>query len=400
LLADIEDPWLQLILAMIFENARGSQSRWSAYLNILPTSFDTLMFWSTSELQMLQGSAVVDKISREAADRTFAEQLLPIVRSNQEIFQAQALGDGDLLALCHRMGSTIMAYAFDLEKSTEGQQPPQAQDEEWEVDEEENPAKGMVPLADLLNADADRNNAKLFYQEDQVVMKTIKPVLRGEELFNDYGALPTADLVRRYGYVTPNYTRYDVVEIPADLIRSTISKNTDLSNTELDERWTYLDDQGVLDDAYDISHPPPHSSSGENNNNQGDEEEDSQPQYPDEFLILLATLTAPKETFTTLKRKSKLPKPHLEPPAHHLLTAILTDRLAMYPTDLPPAIHEENSSPIQRRREMAAQLIAGEKRVLHEAIHGLAGPARQASPVKRMADDDDGDQSRRTRVKR
>jgi SET domain-containing protein 6 len=357
------------------------------------------MFWSVPELQMLQGSAVVDKISREAADRTFADQLLPIVRSNQEIFQAQALSDGDLLALCHRMGSTIMAYAFDLEKSTEGQQPPEAQDEEWEVDEEENPTKGMVPLADMLNADADRNNAKLFYQEDQVVMKTIKPVLRGEELFNDYGALPTADLVRRYGYVTPNYTRYDVVEISADLIRSTISKNTNLSNTELDERWTYLDDQEVLDDAYDISHPPAHSSE-EGNNQGGEEEEDFQPQYADEFLILLTILTTPKETFTTLKRKSKLPKPHLEPPAHHLLTAILTNRLAMYPTNPLAAINEGNSSSFQRRREMATQLIAGEKRVLQEAIHGLAGPPRQTSPTKRMADDDDNDQSRRTRVKR
>jgi SET domain-containing protein 6 len=389
LLTGLEDPWLQLILAMVFEDAQESQSRWKAYLDILPRTFDTLMFWSPAELALLEGSAVVYKISREAADSTFTEKLLPIIRANQDAFKVQGRSDDDLLASCHRMGSTIMAYAFDLEKYTEDG--PSAQDEEWEVDEEENPSKGMVPLADLLNADADRNNAKLFYQEDQVVMKTIKPVRQGDELFNDYGALPSADLVRRYGYVTPNYTRYDVVEISNELIRNAVATNTSLTTAERDERWLYLEEQGVLDDAHDIGHPPSQI--------EGESEDDQQPQYPDEFLIILNTMTASKEDFATFKRKDKLPKPRLEPQVQPLLQAILSHRLEMYPEDFSMGNQNSvNESRNLQRVQMAMQLIKGEKQVLLEAINGLT--ATSAASAKRPADGDDTEQNRRTRVRR
>lgn len=45
-------------------------------------------------------------------------------------------------------------------------------------------------------------------------MKAIKPIHDGEEIFNDYGEIPRADLLRRYGYVTDNYAQYDVIELP------------------------------------------------------------------------------------------------------------------------------------------------------------------------------------------
>ena len=44
-------------------------------------------------------------------------------------------------------------------------------------------------------------------------MKAIKPIRQGEEIFNDYGEIPRADLLRRYGYVTDNYAVYDVIEL-------------------------------------------------------------------------------------------------------------------------------------------------------------------------------------------
>lgn len=44
-------------------------------------------------------------------------------------------------------------------------------------------------------------------------MKAIKQIREGEEIFNDYGEIPRADLLRRYGYVTDNYAPFDVVEL-------------------------------------------------------------------------------------------------------------------------------------------------------------------------------------------
>lgn len=55
--------------------------------------------------------------------------------------------------------------------------------------------------------------ARLFQEDGYFVMKSIMPIAAGEEVFNDYGDLPRADLLRRYGYITDSYTPYDVVEL-------------------------------------------------------------------------------------------------------------------------------------------------------------------------------------------
>ena len=49
-------------------------------------------------------------------------------------------------------------------------------------------------------------------------MRSIKLIKAGEELLNDYGQIPRADLLRKYGYITNNYAQYDVVELPLGII--------------------------------------------------------------------------------------------------------------------------------------------------------------------------------------
>lgn len=164
------DPWLSLILVMIYEYLQGTQSKWAPYFRILPTHFDTLMFWSDTELQELQASEVVNKIGKHSAEFTILEKIAPIVRTNPALFPpvngASYQGDegeAALLELAHRMGSLIMAYAFDIQAKEEEEDVAGTDEDEYmtdDDDEEEFPDtwKGMVPLADLLNADADRNN--------------------------------------------------------------------------------------------------------------------------------------------------------------------------------------------------------------------------------------------------
>lgn len=157
-----EDPWLSLILVMIYEYGCGEFSKWKPYFDILPSSFDTLVYWSDTELEELQASAVVKKIGLKESDLTFEEKLWPIIDSNSELFGYENVVSGEedlkkkvLLQLAHRMGSLIMAYAFDIESSQE-----KTPDEDGYAteDEDEDLPKGMVPLADILNADADKNN--------------------------------------------------------------------------------------------------------------------------------------------------------------------------------------------------------------------------------------------------
>ena len=166
---DIEalGPWLSLMLVMIYEYLQGNQSRWTPYFRVLPTRFDTLMFWSQAELAELQASAIVDKIGKQGADESILGSIAPIVRANPNLFppinglssyEGEA-GTATLLELAHVMGSLIMAYAFDIEKSEDDDDEPEDENDGYMTDdEEEQLSKGMVPLADLLNADADRNN--------------------------------------------------------------------------------------------------------------------------------------------------------------------------------------------------------------------------------------------------
>lgn len=158
-------PWLSLMLVMIYECLQGDNSTWAPYFRVLPQSFDTLMFWSPAELGELQGSAVVEKIGRAGAEESILESIIPVVRANPSLFppiNGVDTYDGDagaqaLLNLAHIMGSLIMAYAFDVAKP-ENEDERDGEDGYLTDDEEEQSSKGMVPLADMLNADADNNN--------------------------------------------------------------------------------------------------------------------------------------------------------------------------------------------------------------------------------------------------
>ena len=50
---------------------------------------------------------------------------------------------------------------------------------------------------------------------------------------NYYGAMPTSEVLRRYGYVTPEYSRYDEVEIPRSAVVQALATATGLSPSDL-----------------------------------------------------------------------------------------------------------------------------------------------------------------------
>lgn len=366
---ELDHPWLSLILVMVHEYLKGTKSSWYPYFNLLPETFDSLMFWSDEELLSLKGSAVVDKIGKESADSTFTEQLIPLIAQHANIFQTAGRSNDELLSLCHRMGSTIMAYAFDLEKPEPSHSPHQQDSEEWEEEESAiSLPKGMIPLADMLNANADHNNAKLFYQDDKVVMKTLHAVRAGEELFNDFGPLPRSDLLRRYGYVTDQYAKYDVVEISEELIREQAvaiggggvmqqEEEKAKKKKDLEDKWTYAEEQGITDDAYDIA--------------RANCSADGQQQFPEELCILLNLLVLPSAEFEKLKKRDKLPKAELTSDAKNLLRAILVHRYADYPVEMLVS-SSMGAGGRTSRFAMAEQVIMGEKQVLQEAVAAVS----------------------------
>ena len=150
--------WNSLIVTIIYEYLRKDTSPWYPYFRVLPTTFDTLIFWSKAELAELQGSAIVEKIGKSEAEESWKTSLIPFMRQYPTLFPLdEAAGDSQLVRLAHMAGSLIMAYAFDLDKNGDEEEA-DADEDGFIEDDEEDPAKGMVPFADMLNADADRNN--------------------------------------------------------------------------------------------------------------------------------------------------------------------------------------------------------------------------------------------------
>ncbi|KAJ4395229.1 Ribosomal lysine N-methyltransferase 4 [Didymella pomorum] len=382
-------PWLSLILVMLYEYLNGNASNWAAYFSVLPSEFDTLMHWTEDELAELQASAVVNKIGKEGANEKFLEELIPVIKEFAPVFfadderaqqRAEEMRDERNLLLMHRMGSLIMAYAFDVEPSVLKKDV----DEEGYASEDEDEAlpKGMVPLADMLNADGDRNNARLFYEASSLDMKALKPIHAGEEIFNDYGPLPRSDLLRRYGYITDNYAQYDVAEVSMDMV----TYLTTTAGIYSESRVEYLDEQEIIDTGYDITVSDPFTL---------------QESLSPELVVLVETLLLPDEEFERLQKKGKLPKPEkMTSKGAGFLHKLVQTRLAQYSTSLDDDVRDFSGVPNvggsgskERRFAMAKAVRIGEKRLLKQVEEALAERlAREVVVTKRPREvDEEGD---------
>ena len=164
------EPWLQTVLVMIYESGKARDSKWYPYLEVLPHNIDHLLInWSDEELAELQGSAIRARVGKEEADREVEKCLLPIVMRHPDVFGTHAKDfkssdcKNHIMKLAHQMASVMMAYAFDVRHwafliSNSDSSESVLEDEE----EEDEPAKGMVPLADMLNASGPKHNVSSF----------------------------------------------------------------------------------------------------------------------------------------------------------------------------------------------------------------------------------------------
>lgn len=387
--------WPPLIVTIIYEYLRGPASPWYPYFQVLPSTFDSLMFWSHTELEQLQASAVVRKIGRDSAEASWKQSIIPAMLKHPDLFPVSGTDDtsraAKLIELAHMAGSLIMAYAFDIDRDEDRSRA--GEEDEFEEDDEDEPLKGMVPFADMLNADADRNNARLFQEDDYLIMKATKPIKAGEQIFNDYGPLPRSDLLRMYGYVTANYAQYDVVEFEHDLLVDAAGMRDAARNADWVRREEQLDEIGVIDDGYAI--PRPQLS---------DSLEDA---VPGNIHMLLRALTSDPKT-------SKPPKMNDESVSIQeaaLLSTVLTKKLTEYATSLEQdkltlqELHggaAYDSSTISLHRYVSAlQVRIGEKEILHRLIelsqtHIAAKTNEIANNDKKRKHDGDNSSSRKS----
>lgn len=67
-------------------------------------------------------------------------------------------------------------------------------------------------------------------------MRASKAIIKGQELFNDYGERPRSDLLRRYGYITDSAKKWDIIELNRATVIQIAGDHHRLSDGERTER--------------------------------------------------------------------------------------------------------------------------------------------------------------------
>ncbi|KAG1861544.1 hypothetical protein DFJ58DRAFT_777259 [Suillus subalutaceus] len=388
--------WVGLILCMMWEEAQGNQGKWITYLTSLPTQFDTPIFWSDEELRELQGTAVVDKIGRDEAERDYHEKLAPAIKTRPDLFPHNQIDVWYTLHRYHITGSRILSRSFNVERwegeveqdseyvpeqdsnedarantsigsamdvddsgdggeaVNEGGSDSDSDDEE--IDDTSDIA--MVPMADILNARYDSVNAKLFYEKHHLHMVTTKPIKAGDQIFNTYGDLPNSDLLRRYGHVDlvpcPHLkgalgNPQDIVEIRADLVVNVVCGDVSNSETYRQRIDWWLDEGG--DDVFII---------------------DADPILPAALTSLIRLLLLTQEEWEKTREKGRPPKAKFDLQVSSLLRRIFEMRLTGYQSpdlELDAKLLTSHSLTLNKRHAIVVRL--GEKQILAAALETL-----------------------------
>ena len=183
---DSLDPWQQTVMVMIYESGKGEESHWFRYWQVLPSRVEHILInWSHKELKELQGCSVLSRIGKEETDRAFAEHIIPIVKKYPDLFgiYANRFKSPDanilILELAHNLAGVMMAYAFDVEEDPFLLSDSDSGDslKEFEDDDEVKIIKGMVPLADMLNASGAKHNVSpLLVWTEGMILTFSRPV--------------------------------------------------------------------------------------------------------------------------------------------------------------------------------------------------------------------------------
>ncbi|KAM7413907.1 hypothetical protein PAMA_018959 [Pampus argenteus] len=234
--ASLESPsgWVPLLLALLYEYT-SSQSHWKPYLSLW-TDFRTLdhpMFWSKEERdRLLRGTGIPEAVDTDLANirREYTDVVLPFITRHPDLWNP----DTHTLELYTQLVAFVMAYSF--------QEPQDEEDDDDDEDEEEKAANPpmMVPMADMLNH-VSNHNANLEFTPDSLKMVSVRPIGKGEEVFNTYGQMANWQLLHMYGFTEPCPSNSnDTADIPITTLHKVVKQGIPSGLELVEEKWEML----------------------------------------------------------------------------------------------------------------------------------------------------------------
>eukprot|EP00882_Tetradesmus_deserticola_P024104 GHRQ01026330.1.p1 GENE.GHRQ01026330.1~~GHRQ01026330.1.p1 ORF type:complete len:451 (+),score=161.10 GHRQ01026330.1:119-1471(+) len=163
------EPWLQLALLLLAEKGQPGSS-WSQYISSLPSQPNSPLFWSDEELQLLEGTQLLESVL--GYKQFFSEQYQQL---NEELFSPnRAAFPAD------RVNRTSFSWAVASVRS------------KLHAPLDADPV-ALVPLADALphrrnaNAAWKLKSAGIFGKGKVLAVEATRAVRKGEALVMDYG---------------------------------------------------------------------------------------------------------------------------------------------------------------------------------------------------------------------
>lgn len=424
------------VAANIAQKAQ-TQTEWSPYLNILPQTFDTPMFWNDADLEELKGTSIPNKIGKEEATANYVESVRPYIQAHANIFLGSYANDPNAierlysLEMYHLMGSRILSRSFHVkegesnyERGTgeddamfEENDVPYDDSDEDEPDEEESIEDvSMVPMADMLNARQDKDNAHLFYKRETLEMHATKWIDSGKQIWNTYGEPPSSDLLRRYGHVDLANVS-DIVELPVEsLVAARLSLPNSPSKESLLARMGWacslgIDEVSPLGYPFPLSEEPPYRPDPQGLTKRDYRE--AAMGMPDDLLVLARVLCWTETNYTASVAKERLPSPRIDALEQHGngkeigVTQILLKALEVRKKDYATSIEEDeqNLYPtsgqknlLSLNRSNAIVVRLSEKYILAETEKMVKAVA-EAVELKRKKDLQSGGSNKKQKTK-
>ncbi|KAJ9480124.1 Ribosomal lysine N-methyltransferase 4 [Pseudozyma hubeiensis] len=206
-------------------------------------------------------------------------------------------------------------------------------DSDDEEEEQENVIDiSMTPMADMLNARFESDNARLFYKSHVLEMRATKAISAGEQIFNTYADPPNSDLLRRYGHVDePNGS--DVVELDAKLVlqaavthlSTLLASNAEELRKDLEERLEWacsslgIDEVFILNYLFTPANKAPHRAQPERPSPKELKSAATGGGISEEMIALTRVLCQTREAFEKAKAKGKGPSARIEAQEEHVL---------------------------------------------------------------------------------
>ncbi|KAM9855084.1 N-lysine methyltransferase setd6 [Aulostomus maculatus] len=226
--------WVPLLLALLYEYT-SLKSNWKPYLSLW-TDFQTLdhpMFWSKEVRKgMLRGTGIPEAVDTDLANiqREYTDVVLPFITRHTDLWNPGT----HTLELYTQLVAFVMAYSF--------QEPQEEADEEDEEEEKVANPPMMVPMADMLNH-VSTHNANLEFTLDSLKMVCVRPIPKGQEVFNTYGQLANWQLLHMYGFTEPYPSNInDTADIPISNLYKVSMQGiqSDLDQQLMEEKWEML----------------------------------------------------------------------------------------------------------------------------------------------------------------